>query len=255
MNLQVFLLLFLFMLSLAPLCHFTGPIMAPPHSRAHEVRITVQRLLKHAPPRLSSCRLDPPSLSGWGHASACPTLAWDEKPLGARTGEQQRAWLSEPKMASTPASLTLTCMLVVGTWHATGWLCIVRADPDLSLSACQPLFSARRHTPLVPFAPTSQQSGECCLCSLWLTFRRSTGLRYDEADHLHNWLIARARTHRPCTSARSRHSHSRTSQLDELRTRLPTPHTYDGCGLAIDPQRWTIVLPGSDSAAPSGGVS
>jgi hypothetical protein len=187
MNLHVFLLLFLFlfMLSLAPLCHLSWPHHGPPHSRAAaKIRTTVQRLLKpRSPLDCPACCLAS-TLSSGVEPAPLPVRPWRE--IKSRRGAPKRVnteGFACPNRKCLYSGITDAHIHApLWGWHA--WPC--RADPDLSRSRLPHHFLCTTPHSLVPFEnPLSpNRDGAVCASLRAGPFRRSTGLRLPSGHHL-----------------------------------------------------------------------
>jgi hypothetical protein len=160
MNLHVFLLLFLFLfiLSLAPLCHLSWPHHGPPHSRAvAKIRTTVQRLLKpRSPLDCPACCLAS-TLSSVVEPAPLPVRPWRE--IKSRRGAPKRVnteGFACPNRKCLYAGITdahIHALVGDGTHGHAERIQTFRCQ------ACRTTFSARRHTPLYRLKTPSHQIG------------------------------------------------------------------------------------------------
>jgi hypothetical protein len=225
MNLHVFL--FLFMLSLAQLCHLYWSHHCSPRSRAAaKLRTRVQRLLKPRSP-----------LSSGVEPAPLPVRPWRE--MKSRRGAP-RASPVLTESAPTPASQTLTFMRLFGDGkHGHAERIQTFRGP-----ACRTTFSARCHTPLYRLKTTSQHIGmvrisrepqgwTLRLPSVSQGYRQATITSLSDARGLACANLARALA--------SRNLQLPHLRLDELRTRLRSYTQVLWLWLAIDP--CTKILP------------
>ncbi len=241
MNLHVFLLLFLFILSLAPLCHLSWPHHGPPHSRAvAKIRTTVQRLLKPRSP------LDCPAcclasiLSSVVEPTPLPVRPWRE--IKSRRGAPKRV---NTEGFACPNRKCLYSGITDAHIHALvgdGTHGHAERIQTFRCQACRTTFSARRHTPLYRLKTPSHQIG-MVLSALAEGLDPSAAARvfgYRQAT-ISTWLT-RAGEHAQTLHERS-FCHLRLPhlQLDELRTRLRCSTHVLWLWLAIDPL--TKIIP------------
>jgi IS1 family transposase len=241
MNLHVFLLLFLFILSLAQLCHFYWPHHGPPHSRAAKIRTSVQRLLKpRSPLDCPACRLASTLPSGVGPA-----------PLPVRPWREMKSRRGAPKRVNTegfacPNRKCLYSGITDAHIHALvgdGTHGHVERIQTFRCQACRTTFSARRHTPLYRLKTPSQQIGMVLSARAFgldpsaaarvFGYRQATISSLSDSRGLARTDLARALP--------SRHLRLPHLQLDELRTRLRYSTHVLWLWLAIDPL--TKIIP------------
>jgi transposase-like protein len=205
MNLHVFLLLFLFlfMLSLAPLCHLSWPHHGPPHSRAAaKIRTTVQRLLKpRSPLDCPACCLAS-TLSSGVEPAPLPVRPWRE--IKSRRGAPKRV---NTEGFACPNRKCLYSGITDAHIHALvgdGTHGHAERIQTFRCQACRTTFSARRHTPLYRLKTPSHQIG-------MVLSARASGLDPSAAARVFGYRQATISslsdsrspcTHRPCTSAR-----------------------------------------------------
>ena len=238
MNLHVFLLLFLFILSLAQLCHFYWPHHGPPHSRvAAKIRTSVQRLLKpRSPLDCPACRLASTLPSGVGPA-----------PLPVRPWREMKSRRGAPKRVNTegfacPNRKCLYSGITDAHIHALvgdGTHGHVERIQTFRCQACRTTFSARRHTPLYRLKTPSQQIG-MVLSARAFGLDPSAAARvfgYRQAT-ISTWLT-REGSHAQTLHERSHLaiSGSRTSSWTNCAPGCATPHMYCGCGWPSTPSR------------------
>ncbi len=235
MNLHVCLLLFLFILSLAQLCHLYWPHHRPPHSRAAaKLRTTVQRLLKPRSPRdCPACRLASTLSSGVGPAPP-PVRPWRE--MKSRRGAPKRLnteGFACPNQKCPYSGITDADIhaLVGDGKHG-----LAERIQTFRCQACHTTFSARRDTPLYRLKTPS------CQVAMVLT-ALAEGLDPSAAERIFGYRQATitAWLSRAGEHAQSLHERSFCNlqlphlQLDELRTRLRCSTQVLWLWLAIDP--------------------
>ena len=243
MNLPVFLLLllFLFILSLAQLCHLYWSPHGPPHSRAAAKMPTmVQRLLKpRSPHDCPACRLSS-TLSSVGEPAPLPVRPWCE--VKSRRGAPKRVnteGFACPNQKCTYSGITdahIHALVGDGTHGRAEQIQTFRGP------ACHTTFTARRDTPLYRLKTPSRQVA-VVLSALAEGLDPSAAERvfgYRQAT-ITTWLT-RAGEHAQTLHERS-FCHLRLPhlQLDELRTRLRSYKQVLWLWLAIDPL--TKVIP------------
>jgi hypothetical protein len=241
MNLHVFL--FLFMLSLAQLCHLYWSHHCSPRSRAAaKLRTRVQRLLKpRSPLDCPACRLASPLSSGVEPA-----------PLPVRPWREMKSRRGAPKRVNTegfacpnrkcPYSGITDAHIHAPLWGWQAWP--GRADPDLSRSRLPHHFQCSMPHSLVSFenhlsthrdgADLARASGlDPSEASRVFGYRQATITSLSDARGLACANLARALA--------SRNLQLPHLQLDELRTRLRSYKQVLWLWLAIDP--CTKILP------------
>ena len=241
MNLHVFLLLFLFlfMLSLAPLCPLSWPHHGPPHSRAvAKIRTTVQRLLKpRSPLDCPACCLAS-TLSSGVEPAPLPVRPWRE--IKSRRGAPKRV---NTEGFACPNRKCLYSGITDAHIHALvgdGTHGHAERIQTFRCQACRTTFSARRHTPLYRLKTPSHQIG-MVLSAL------AEGLDPSAAARVFGYRQAtisslsdsrwRARTDLARALA-SRHLRLPLLQLDHCcAPGCAAPHTYCGCGWPSTPSR------------------
>jgi hypothetical protein len=207
MTLQVFLLLFFLMLSLAQLCHLYWTHHGLPHSKAVALHTAVHRLLKPRSPRdCPTC-----TLSSVVESAPQPVRPWHE--VKSRRGAPKRVNTDGfacpnhqcPYFGITDAYIHAP----LWGWHT--WPC--RADPDVSLSGLPHHVQCSTPHSLVPSEnPLSpDRHGANCARRRAGPFRRRACLRLPSGHHHEPFCRALASTLRPYTSAPFASSSSHTS--------------------------------------------
>jgi len=239
MNLHVFL--FLFILSLAQLCHLYWSHHCSPRSRAAaKLRTRVQRLLKpRSPLDCPACRLASP-LSSVVEPAPLPVRPWRE--MKSRRGAPKRVnteGFACPNRECPYSGITDAHIhaLVGDGKHGHA-----ERIQTFRCQACRTTFSARCHTPLYRLKTTSQQIG-MVLSAL------AEGLDPSAAERVFGYRQATITTWLTRAGEHAQTLHERSFcnlqlphlQLDELRTRLRSSTQVLWLWLAIDP--CTKILP------------
>jgi hypothetical protein len=191
MNLHVFL--FLFMLSLAQLCHLSWSHHCSPRSRAAaKLRTRVQRLLKpRSPLDCPACRLASP-LSSVVEPAPLPVRPWRE--MKSRRGAPKRVnteGFACPNRECPYSGIT-DAHIHAPLWGWQAWPC--RADPDLSLSGLPHHFQCSMPHSLVSFENHLSTNRDGAVCaSLWAGPFRCRACLWLPTSHHHHLANSRWR--------------------------------------------------------------
>jgi hypothetical protein len=235
MNLQVFLLMFFLIFSLALLCALCWPRHGPAQSRAAaKIRTTLQRHLKPCcPDDCPACRLASTPSSDAGPAPA-PVRPWCE--VKSRRGAPKRVntqGFACPNQQCSYFSITdarVHALVGDGTHGRAERIQTFRCQ------ACHSTFTARRHTVLYRLKTPSRKVA-VVLSAL------AEGLDPSAAERVFGFRQVTISTWLTHAGEHAKTLHERTFrtlwlphlQLDELRTRLRSANQILWLWLAIDP--------------------
>src|SRR5438270_9571276 len=233
--------MFMFMLSLAQLCHLDWSHHFSPRSRAAaKLRTTIQRLLKPRSPRdCPACRLAS-TLSSVVEPAPLPVRPWRE--MKSRRGAPKRV---NTEGFACPNRKCLYFGITDASIHALvgdGKHGQAERIQTFRCQACRTTFTSRRNTPLYRLKTPSQQVAQV-LSALAEGLDPSAASRvfgFRQAT-ITTWL-SRAGEHAQTLHERFfSHLHLPHLQLDELRTRLRCSQHVLWLWMAIDPR--TKILP------------
>jgi transposase-like protein len=240
MNMHVFLLVYLLIVSLALLCAHGFPHQSPVQSRAAKVHAALPRLLKpRTPLDCPACRLSSTPSSG-GRSMPAPVRPWCE--VKSRRGAPKRIDTEGfacpnpqcPYFGNTDARVHA---LVGDGKHGQA-----ERIQTFRCQACRSTFTSRRNTPLYRLKTPAQQVA-MVLAALAEGLDLSAAERiFDHRQATITVWLARAGEHAHTLHERFFcHLYIPHLQLDELRTRLRSHTQVLWLWLVIDPH--TKILP------------